>query len=352
MGARIVGAATQFGWTGVELFFVLSGFLITGILLDTRGDRAYLRTFYQRRALRILPLYLLFVWVMVYLIAPRAGAPSDALVARQWWLWTYLANVDIAQHGWYTGVGGPAAHLWSLSIEEQYYLAFPLLVLWLPSAWLARAVVALIAASVVGRAVLALTGHPARMGYVLTFTRLDGLGLGALLAIQARREDGLNHVVHAARVALGLAAATVLALVARTGRFSYADWEILHLGVPAVSIGFAALLTLIVAPAGVPRLRGVFEHASLRYLGVISYSLYIWHPLVGTALRRAGLSQQTLYAKLPSGVLAVVVVMVAQAAVAIVVASVSYRCIERPFLALKERSADRAPRTATELPVP
>jgi len=128
-GSQAIGFFTQFGWAGVDLFFVLSGFLIGGILLDTRDRPRFLRTFFKRRALRIFPLYFVFLAAYVLVIVPQLPGPPTDIVSRQGWLWTYLANFDIARHGWYSGVGSSANALWSLAIEEQFYLVAPFAVL-------------------------------------------------------------------------------------------------------------------------------------------------------------------------------------------------------------------------------
>ncbi len=108
------------GWLGVDLFFVLSGFLITGILSNSKGTPGYFRNFYWRRALRIFPPYYAFLFVFGVLYPLARHRPLDA----PWWHWTYLTNVAIA-------AGLPVnscSHFWSLAIEEQFYLLWPLLI--------------------------------------------------------------------------------------------------------------------------------------------------------------------------------------------------------------------------------
>ncbi|HEX6051682.1 MAG TPA: acyltransferase, partial [Gemmatimonadaceae bacterium] len=120
------------GWIGVDLFFVLSGFLITGILLDTRGGPKYFRHFYVRRTLRIFPLYYAIL-VGVFVITPLVAATRDRrwftdIVDQQGWFWTYTSNVFLAVTGRWeqTGILG---HFWSLAVEEQFYLIWPAVVL-------------------------------------------------------------------------------------------------------------------------------------------------------------------------------------------------------------------------------
>jgi peptidoglycan/LPS O-acetylase OafA/YrhL len=110
------------GWCGVDLFFVLSGFLITGILLDTKGEDHFFRNFYMRRILRIFPLYYGFL-ILFFLVLPQLvsfGNNFHLVLEDQGWYWTYLVNLPIAFYGW------PAfyaiSQFWSLGVEEQFYL--------------------------------------------------------------------------------------------------------------------------------------------------------------------------------------------------------------------------------------
>src|SRR5262249_33425960 len=171
----LVDAALNAGWLGVDVFFVLSGFLITGILLDARGDEAqptpgYFRRFYARRALRIFPIYYLF------LVITR---PSG-----MWWYVSYASNVLIARHGWPDGLL-ETGHPWSLAVEEQFYLVWPAIIAWTPRRWLAGLCVAVIGAAIAMRVLLIHQGA-ALAAYVLTPARADTLAIGATLAIALR----------------------------------------------------------------------------------------------------------------------------------------------------------------------
>jgi len=117
------------GWMGVDLFFVLSGFLITGILLDTKGSRHYFRQFYTRRVLRIFPLY--YGSLVLFLILLPTLFPDDQVLhdlhADAVWFWTYLYNVKVAAAGFTPS--SALGHFWSLAVEEQFYLIWPIVVL-------------------------------------------------------------------------------------------------------------------------------------------------------------------------------------------------------------------------------
>jgi len=125
--AYVVREFIQVGRAGVQLFFVLSGFLITGGLLDSRGAPGYFAALYARRALRILPLYFAVLSLTFLVLAPRQALPHELLASQrhQIWLWTFLSN-------WMDPAGGGVSgftHFWSLAVEEQFYLLWPLAVL-------------------------------------------------------------------------------------------------------------------------------------------------------------------------------------------------------------------------------
>ena len=137
---KLYTSAAAAGWAGVQLFFVLSGFLITGILLDTQHAPNYFRRFYVRRTLRIFPLYFLMLAVAVFVVAPlqRDSSWAQSVHSYQWTYWLYVSNwtepFGYSVHG--------LSHLWSLAVEEQFYLIWPLVVWWLSSRrlyWLAVA---------------------------------------------------------------------------------------------------------------------------------------------------------------------------------------------------------------------
>ncbi|HEX2188745.1 MAG TPA: acyltransferase, partial [Longimicrobiaceae bacterium] len=174
------------GSIGVHLFFVISGFLITGKLLAGRDAVAagrttragVLRDYYWRRALRILPIYLL-----VIAVGAAVGMPN---VRADWpWLLTFTGNLRTAQTGHFLGFLAPT---WTLNIEEQYYLVWPWIVLGAAAARLPRIVLATVALGPLWRAGATLAGVPAKSVAVFTLSAFDGLGLGALLAL--RWHDG------------------------------------------------------------------------------------------------------------------------------------------------------------------
>ena len=143
-GGQLYHAALAFGWSGVQLFFVLSGFLITGILLDTRPTPHYFRNFYIRRALRIFPLYYVTLAV-AFIVLPALDRMPQVYAGdypHQAFLWLYLSN-------WRHDIGGGFSHYWSLALEEQFYLVWPLVVFFCSRPTLLKICIGL---SVAGRA--------------------------------------------------------------------------------------------------------------------------------------------------------------------------------------------------------
>lgn len=281
-----IQALCRSGWCGVDLFFVLSGFLITGILLDTRDAPGYFRKFFARRMLRIFPLYygVLFVaFVLLPLVAPRL-ADSD-LQDQQFWLWSYLSNFTSLTEGaepW-RGELLNFSHFWSLAIEEQFYLCWPFVV------WTAgRRRLALVCWGLIVVALPLRCGAHHLIGpfapYYFTFGRIDTLACGALGAI-AVRSYSAEQIVPIARRLMFFAGVPLAGLfVARQG--------LLHYDLPVATIGFSLLaafftgLVLLTHCRRDTRWGAGMRHPVLQELGRVSYSIYIFHGLFQTLLWR------------------------------------------------------------------
>src|SRR5665213_3603639 len=202
------------GWVGVDLFFVLSGFLITGILMDVRTPVHALRNFYARRALRIVPVYVAFLLFSLW-IAPRIGTMHVEEVAQlrstQLWYWTYSQNILVAFHSW-QATSFPLAHLWSLSVEEQFYLLWPFAALLLSPVALRRTAIGCIIAAEVFRLAFILLGAGRQFNFVMLPCRMDSLAAGALLAC-AYRDAALWSRFLNARKWIALAAVVPLIVI-------------------------------------------------------------------------------------------------------------------------------------------
>lgn len=317
------------GWMGVDLFFVLSGFLITGILLDVRSAPHALRNFYVRRVLRIMPLYVAFLLFSLWL-APVIGTSSleetAKLTRTQLWYWTYSMNILIALRDW--GVSTlPVAHLWSLAVEEQFYLLWPFAVFLLSPLALRRTALGCIVAAEICRAMFIFVGAGEQVNFVLLPTRMDLLAGGAFLAC-AYRDRALWSRVLRARQGLTLVALMLLlaTLLYRHTIDTRAPFEQIVL-LP----GIVLLAVVIVSSAaeGIAWLSG----APMQFIGKISYGMYVWHVV---AIRLMLMTMKIPeHATREAWWLFYATFVAGTVAITVVVALGSWYAIERPFLSLK-----------------
>jgi peptidoglycan/LPS O-acetylase OafA/YrhL len=318
---------------GVELFFVLSGFLITGILLDTKSAPGYFRSFYMRRVLRIFPLYYGTLFFF-YVILPRITTPGGsyrAVLDAQAWDWAYLSNIRLALDGWWSA--GYLGHFWSLAIEEQFYLAWPLLVLLCTRRSFLFLCAGLFGISVAIRWGQWIDGERLVRGY-FTFARLDPLVTGAALAALARSPRGLAPLRPWAGIA-GLGSLAALTYLITSELHSRPD-HVSRLYVQTLyALVFGSLLLLTVTARQGSVLERVFSNRALIFLGVYSYGIYVFHhPLLvfaGTHGIGANLLPTVLGSKLP----ALAVVVAVGGAVTIAIAMLSYHLFEMRFLRMK-----------------
>ena len=323
------------GWIGVDLFFVLSGYLITGILFDTRDAPNRAQSFYVRRALRIFPIYyavLVILFVITPLVHPVHWRQVDALAGEEAWYWTYLCDWRMAfSHPPTVTILG---HFWTLSIEEQFYWLWPI-VIWALSR---RAALRLCVALLVGATLLRIyliTSVPlvltptlqVAFAYLFLPTRIDGLVCGALIALALRGPGGSPAVVRWMRP-VGLAATGVLiatVLLRRTA--SHDDPWIILTGYPTLALAFAGVL-LYAVTTPTPFL----AWRPLRVLGKYSYGLYVLHQPIMT-VARVGLHMPD--ASVGAGRSFTLIML----PIVFAAAWLSYHLYEKQFLKLKDRFA-------------
>jgi peptidoglycan/LPS O-acetylase OafA/YrhL len=347
----IIGPVAASGWSGVDVFFTLSGFLVTYLLLREEaindasdqagqpdGPRFSLPRFWSRRTLRIWPLYFLALAVAFFLLphlpspwslGPEAGSASHAALVETYQTpaWLFLFNWAVVGNGWHDTFS--FGTLWSISVEEQFYLLWPL-VLWVtPRRHRLRATAAALVTAIAVRSILMAGGRGVEPVYVHTFLRADALLGGALLAqvVVARGGD-------VPRPPKWLAPAAIAAF-----GYQASFGDITGLSGLAASLRFVLIDAVAVALVWTCLAPGLFQRViaarPLTLLGRISYGLYVWHLAIlnGAAVLFAGLRHGThtgaYHAARVSTALAVTIGL----------AWLTFTFVERPFLKLKQRFA-------------
>lgn len=300
------------GWMGVDLFFVLSGFLITGILLDTKQSEGYFRNFYARRCLRIWPLYysaLFFMFVIVPLLRPSDAQTIFAARSSPWWAYPiFLQNFLIPIPTMATGLLGVT---WSLAVEEQFYLGWPLVVRFCNESQLRKIAIVVICVSPALRFYLSL--HQVNI-YSNTFCRLDGLMSGALLALLVR-SSSFRPAKFVTRAWITLLVSAPLALMIDT---FHARWIVFSL------VAVASFSFVYVALFSTQRwLQAILTNRFLVYTGTISYGIYLLQKISLDAAKTFHLGQHQF--------LALPITTAATYAMAVL----SWNLMEKPFLRLK-----------------
>ena len=331
--AKLIGEFLHYGNAGVDLFFVLSGFLITGILYDSLQDDGYFRKFYARRALRLFPLY-----YGVLLICFLLTGPLRLHWGHMGWLLILdLQNIDpiqIVKHS--PGPNIVLSHFWSLAVEEQFYLFWPLLVYSVRS-WKGLLRMTLIASAGALVLRLMLVGHGASplAIHVTTICRADSLMLGGALAMLYRSQSWARVMKVAPRVFAGAVVVLLGMILFGQPRLAgdprgFLMWSE-GFEYTVLALASTGLIAWSLQPGSV--CRRMFETGPMRFLGKYSYGIYVLHVLVLSAmnlpLRAAllGATHSKLFAVAGAGLTSL--------AVSIIAAYLSYHLYERRFLRLK-----------------
>jgi peptidoglycan/LPS O-acetylase OafA/YrhL len=331
-----IGATLSFGANGVDLFFVLSGFLITGILFDSISDSGYFRKFYARRTLRIFPLYYGVLFVL-FLLTPLIGLQWHRM---NWALVFYLQNTNIfgTFYTFHLGHGISLDHFWSLAVEEQFYLVWPLAVFFIRDLRkLIWACFSLSFAALLLRFVLVFHHTNYNIINRSTFSRADSLLLGAVLALLLRthlHDAVLSSAkkIFFAVVAVIVALNLVGLLIERHSEWLFAfDGSYLAIRYTLVALGSASLIAWCLRPSSWPRT--FFEGRTLRFFGKYSYGLYVLHYAAAGFLISTfrgwilHFTSSKLIEVAASGILTFLV--------AVVLAYASYNLYEKQFLRMK-----------------
>jgi peptidoglycan/LPS O-acetylase OafA/YrhL len=326
----------RYGTAGVWIFFVLSGFLITRILAEARGGidsrrsdfRSSLSRFYVRRTARIFPVY--YVFLAVVTVAGLWGLVGVGSVARQLSNWFYLANFYIGLNGWETRLG----HLWSLAVEEQYYLLFAPLALACPLRRLHVACFAILGASVAAHAYLLFTGASDARFDTDSLVNFGLMAIGGLAGLWADRP--LPRLLRGdGPLVLTLALILAMPVLFR----STGAW--IHFARASCVLNGLLLVQIYQLQNG--RITRLLDLYPIRQLGVISYAAYLFHPLIN-------LSEFTDYLGYPLHARRSLT-MLTDLAATIVLASASWRILEQPvrrWLVAQSERRDRSVATAVD----
>ena len=317
------------GFVGVDVFFVISGFLITSLLLrEARADGVpSIRRFYMRRALRILPALAVCVALVLLLLPQIIEEPGHSA-------WSNAEAALLSYMNWWRvegASGGAIGHLWSLAVEEQFYLVW-VLVVWVLAAngrlhWLARVCILGIIAIGLWRLCLAAAGAAPARTYNGFDTRADAILYGCVLAV-APIETWRRRLAQCWIVPM-------LVLVAMLPTIAWDSPLLPRGGLTLISLAAAWLLVAAINAEGLFKL--ALEHPVAVWLGKRSYSFYLWHFPV---LSGAGLVLPPALDHIP-----------VKFALALALAELSYRLVERPFLRLKDRFEPKG-RAGAVLPYP
>jgi len=333
--AYLFVAALDRGWIGVQLFFVLSGFLITGILLDARDAPHYYRSFFVRRVLRIFPLYYATLLVLFVLLPALGLVPSsfkrDPMVELSHW--AYFSNWYGAFHPGEAAV----SHFWSLALEEQFYLLWPFVIHRRSAEWVMRLCFAVAAAALALRVAMLLTGTPGI--YTFLVTRMDALALGGAAAAAFRVPSAASWTLDHRRFLIAASVLSLLSGAVISRGYYLADPMTLTLGLSFLAIAFALLVAAGVAAdrLGAAGWLGALRWSFLRRVAKYSYAMYVLcvplHFLVGKPVLSA------LGLEPGSSVLVGFTYIIVGTALSFLAAAASFHLLEVHFLNLKDRFA-------------
>lgn len=338
-----LGMAT---WSGVDLFFVLSGFLIGGILLDVSDSPSYFQTFYVRRIYRILPLYAAVLLSAILIDLHYRGSTRPEWLGTEIVVPYYFLFLQNIWMGLHDDFGSPLLGVtWSLAVEEQFYLSLPLLIRYVSRRTLWRILaIAVVAAPVMRMVAMRYTHYGPMMSYVLLPCRADALCFGVAIAL-AIRTPAVWERIHAHRgyVYSSLAVVGLVTLSLPLERFTFFSTRWMGL---EYSLFASFYCLLLVSTLLSPRLSAVFSFAPLRFMGIIAYGVYLLHEPIILGLRDLGIYLHPAHRWIVALIISTVAIPVS-----VGLATLSWEYFEKPFVKRGhhhqyERSARGHPTTA------
>ncbi len=322
----------SFGWTGVDLFFVLSGFLITGKLVESLGAEHYFRTFYIKRILRIVPLYyiiLLLFFVIIPLLLPSiVSASFKELLQKQIYYWTFVVNIYDAVHGWPLNV--ILIHFWSLACEMQFYLLWPFIIYFFYNHGKALIVILTF---------FCLTALLVRIGgqlflslndiyrYVLLPCRIDAFCAGALLYIFFRMDKIAAHKTKLLITALIALTIVLVMMAVKQSAWHYSVDMVRKYGYTLDAVFWATLIGFLLS-VDEHFMKRIFSGRLMTGFGKYSYGMYVFHWPVFIIISRQSIFNSSTHDK--TWLLAAVAF-----SATCICSLASYHLLEKHFLKLK-----------------
>lgn len=326
------------GWLGVNLFFVISGFLITGILLDSKASPHYLYNFYMRRTLRIFPIYFALLSIVLSVSLIRQWNIGDFL-----YYLTYTQNFLLALSEWKPEFPTMLNHTWTLAVEEQFYLIWPLIIFKVSAVRLRIIVLTLFIIALAVRIYFLNIVPGSSLFFTVLPVQMDALAAGAGAALIVRSTASDLYIKKYALLCLLLASLFAVFLVTHNGYDSYWNpkiWTIKPSNVllfSLFSIFSAALLLVIVV--GAPPVSAVLNMKWLRHIGKISYGIYLYHyPVLWFVDKGFAHIFSTTY---DQNIWIEYLAVLLKCIVTYFIALASFKLLETPFLNLKKKFSEK-----------
>lgn len=320
-------------WCFIEMFLLVSGFLATGRLLETRRSPGSLRRFLTGRVLRVLPLYFALLLLAFVLLRPLLAGRSDYDSAwrQQWTFWMLVQNWMIGLQGWWQWEY--VNHLWYVAVDAQFFLVWALVIALVPHRALLGVTLLGCLVAPACRVALHLLQTPPLACYMWTPCRIDSLMLGSVLALLVRSEQGIALLRAIRPWAAGASAAALAVWIALTGRLVPTSFSFCAFGYTLVAVFFGSLLSYCVLPGRPNWFVRLVDAPSLGSVGRLSYGIYLFHFPIIVYLVRYFPKFSGFWGQLLSAAIFTLWV----ASLSLVLAYASWRLFEKPLLSLKRR---------------
>jgi peptidoglycan/LPS O-acetylase OafA/YrhL len=327
--------ALGLSWSGVDLFFVLSGFLIGGILIDNRETSNYFKVFFIHRVCRIFPLYFLCLsmfFVLTYALPDLVRtSPFDWLFGKPLPLWSYLTFTQnfTMVHERSFGAGWLGV-TWSLAVEEQFYLVLPLMIYIVPTRKLPWVLLFFVLLAPVLRTIIFYNHpRPSFPTFMLMPCRADSLLIGVLCAYITRQANLIRFVKEHLALLYILCVILLLGVAALTvADQNVGSWAMTTYGYSIFACLYACVLLIaITEKRGI--VSGITRFKALRSLGIIAFGVYLWHQVISGIIHALFLRQAPQMHNWLEGSISIIAILLT-----LIVAQVSWSFVEKPFVSM------------------